>query len=259
MQASVPSPVTNVLCASMQKEELAPIVFSEWPTGNGTAANLTGWPAGFDIPLYPDWLNSTPVDDLFEFGEMYGRRPPVFPKLPKAYNTVINTTGWFTDSVYLLATTGTGEYTMCSLRVSVTTQCSTRYDASLSGGSMEAHCEDPKDELAYGKSYHNATNGVIVRDWAALGAEWARALSLNAGISDGAAASARMLSQLIPTNQALDPSLPSIAEALAVLSGSTLLLSSSDSPFIHFWNYSTTVVTLGRSFRSSFYPFQHVL
>ena len=224
----------------MQKEELAPIVFSEWPNGNGTAVNLTGWPTGFAIPVYPSWLNSTPVDDLFEFGEKYGRRPPVFPKLPMAYNTVLNKTGWYTDSIYLLATSPTGEYTMCSLRASVTNRCSTHYYASISGGSMNAHCEDAGDDLVYHKSNRNATDGVIIKDWASVAGEWAVALSLNDGISDGQSSNARLLSQLIPTQQALDPSLPSIAEALAVLSGSTLLVSSSDSPFIHFWNYSTT-------------------
>ncbi|KAL9011317.1 MAG: hypothetical protein Q9173_003827 [Seirophora scorigena] len=229
----------------VDREELASMVYSEWPLGNGTAINVTGWPTGFDIPLYPSWLNSTPqVDNLFGFGEKYGRRPPVFPKLPVPYNTVLNTTGWFTDSIYLLATSPSGEYTMCSLRASLTTQCSTEYSAQISGGEMRARCEDAEDELAYGKWYHNATDGVIAKDWASVAAEWGRALSLNTGITDGAASNARLLSQLIPSAQDLNPSLPSIAEALAVLSGSTLLLSSSDSPFIHFWNYSTTVATL---------------
>ncbi|KAL8982561.1 MAG: hypothetical protein Q9177_005234 [Variospora cf. flavescens] len=230
----------------MQKEELASIVYSEWPRGNGTAVNVTGWPSvGFDIPVHPSWLNSTPVDDLFGFGEKYGRRPPVFPKLPLPYNTVLNTTGWFADSIYLLATSSTEEYTMCSLRASLTARCSTEYEASISGGTMIAHCEDPDDDLAYGKSYGDTTDGVIItKDWATVAGVWGKALSLNAGITDGAASNGRLLTQLIPTTQDLDPSLPSIAEALAVLAGSTLLLSSLDSPFIHFWNYSATVMTL---------------
>lgn len=248
VQASVPSPVVNVLCATMQKSELAPMVYTDWPESNGTASNLTGWPSSIDrdfgIPQWPSWLNSTPVDDLFGFGEKYGRRHPVFSRYPIAYNTILNHTGWFTDSIYILAASATGNFTMCSLKVSLTTECSTRYHASLSGGSMSAHCEDPKDDLAYGKSYADATNGVIKKDWAAVATDWATALSLNAGVSDGAASNARLLSQLIPTTQALDPSLPSIAEALAVLSGNTLLLSSTDTPFIHFWNYSKTVSTL---------------
>lgn len=244
VHASVPSPITNVLCASMQREELVPIVFSEWPTGKGPSTNLTGWPNSQGIPKSPSWLNRTSVDDLFGFGEKYRRRPPVFPKLPLPYNTVSNDTGNYIDSIYILATSATGDYTMCSMRASITTRCSTQYHASLSGGSLNAHCEDSQDSLAYGKSYTNATEGVIATDWADVATEWALALSLNAGINDAMASNARLLSQLIPTDQALNPSLPSIAEALAVLSGCTLLLSSIDSPFIHYWNYSTTVATL---------------
>lgn len=202
---------------------------------------MAGW---FWYTTWPSWLNETPVDDLFGFGEKYGRRHPVFSKLPRPYNTVLNTTGWFTDSIYMLATSATGNYTMCSMKASMTTQCSTQYHASLSGGTMNAQCEDAKNDLAYGKSYANATDGVVQKDWAAVAAEWGMALSLNAGITDGAASNARLLSQLIPTQQALDPSLPSMAEALAVLSGCTLLLSTTGSPFIHFWNYSTTVSEL---------------
>ncbi|KAL8803974.1 MAG: hypothetical protein Q9182_002846 [Xanthomendoza sp. 2 TL-2023] len=244
VQASVPSPVTNVLCATMRKKELEPMVYTEWPRIKGSATNLTGWPKDFAIPQWPGWLNSTPVDDLFGFGEKYGRRHPVFAKYPIDYNTILNHTGWFTDSIYILASSSPEDFALCSLRVSLATDCSTRHHASVSGGSMSAHCEDPTDDLAYGKSYTNATDGVIQKDWSAVATDWAMALSLNAGISDGAASNARLLSQLIPKTQALDPSLPSIAEALAVLSGNTLLLSTTGSPFIHFWNYSTTVTTL---------------
>ena len=244
IQASVPSPTINVLCASVKREELTPIVFSEWPAGNGPATNLTGWPIDFDVPKYPQWLNKTPVDDLFGFGEKYGRRAPVFPKLPIPYNTILNQTGWYHDTVYVLAASATGEYTMCSLRVALTPRCSTRYHASLSRGNLSTHCEDPNDRLMYSKSHADATDGVIEKDWASVAAEWATSLSLGTGISDANASNSRLLSQLIPTGQDLDPSLPSIAEALAVLSGCTLLLSSTDSPFIHFWNYSTTVTVL---------------
>ena len=221
------------------------MVLAEWPNGNGSAANLTNYPIGFEIPLYPSWLNTTAVDDLFGFGEKYGRRHPVFPKLPAAYNTVLNQTGWYIDSVYILAASPSSTYMLCSMRASLTPDCWTKYHARMSGGTMTTSC-DPSD-LTYGNAsnFHNATNGVISTDWAeGVGAQWAQAVSLGDGITDGASSNARLLSQLIPTAQSLDPSLPSIAEALAVLSGSTLLQSSTDSPFIHFWNYSTTVSTL---------------
>ncbi|KAL9578495.1 MAG: hypothetical protein Q9212_005682 [Teloschistes hypoglaucus] len=244
IQASVPSPSINVLCASMHPDELKPLVYSLWPMGNGTAMNVTGWPGSFDLPAWPSWLNQTTVDDLFEFGEKYGRRPPVFPKLPIPFNTVLNDTGWYTDSIYILATSKDSKHTMCSMRVSLTTQCSTQYHASLSGGSMKTRCEDAKEELAYGKSNTNATDGVISQDWAAVGTDWAKAMSLGGGLVDSASSNARLLTQLTPTKNPLDPSLPSIAEALAVLSGCTLLLSTNNAPSYHFWNYSTAVPML---------------
>lgn len=69
-------------------------------------------------------------------------------------------------------------------------------------------------------------------------------MALGTGISDGAAANARLLTQLIPeyNNEthvvSLNPLMPSVGEALGVLSGCNLMLSSQWSPFIHYWNYS---------------------
>lgn len=228
----------------MSEDDLAPIIYTKWPSSNGTEPNATLWPNGYDIPARPSWLNTTVVDEVFGFGEKYNRRPPVFPKYPLAYNTILNSSVGYFDSLYLLAASASSSYMLCSIRESLTPNCSTIYQASLSGGSLESRCEDASDDLAYSKSDPKATNGVLSSDWINVAISWATSLSLNAGISDGKAANARLLSQLIPTARSLDPSLPSIAEALAVLAGSTLLTSSRDSPFIHFWNYSTTVPTL---------------
>lgn len=242
MIASVPSPTVNVLCASMEEEELAPMVFSLWPGSNGSDTKISGWPLKVDIPVYPDWLNRTAVDDLFGFGPKYGRRHPVFPKLPIEYNSVLNGSGAFIDSIYLLTTSADKTYMLCSLRGSLTKDCSTQYNASMSGGVLSAHCSKEDEAFSYGKSEPSATNGVINSDWANVATGWALALSLNAGIEDGNASNARMLSQFIPSKPALEPSLPSIAEALAVLSGCTLLISTIDAPFKHFWNYSSTTL-----------------
>jgi hypothetical protein len=43
----------------------------------------------------------------------------------------------------------------------------------------------------------------------------------------------------------LNPSLPSPAEALAVMVGCTLLMSAQDSPFVEFWNYTQTTLSPG--------------
>ncbi|KAI4128462.1 MAG: hypothetical protein LQ347_004172 [Umbilicaria vellea] len=227
---------------------MAPLVYSLWPNfiHEGKLFNASLYPNDYNIPLYPDFMNETTVDDLFEWGEKYGRRPPMFPKLPQEFNTVLNVSGWYADSIYLLGKSPAADppYTLCSLRVSLSPNCSTVYHGSMSGGSLTSHCDDPNNALAYRKSQPKAPEGVVSSDWSSIGTEWGLALSLNAGITDGDASNARLLTQLIPTSTSLDPGLPSIAEALAVLAGCTLLQSAKDSPFIHYWNYSTTVTTL---------------
>lgn len=248
IRASVPSPVVNILCVGMTQDELEPIIWTAWPNGtksngDGKVVNATLWPDQYSIPA--TFSNATAVDDIFGFGlEKYGRAPPVFPKYPIAFNTILNTTKSYVDSIYLLLASPTSSYTLCSIRQSQTPNCSTEYRASMSGGVLSSRCEDPHDDLAYRRSDSKATNGVLSRDWINVAYDWATALSLNAGISDGNAANARLLSQLTPTTNVLNPSLPTIAEALAVLAGSTLLKSAIDAPFIHYWNYSTTVPTL---------------
>lgn len=237
-----------MLCASLTVAELAPLVYNLWPNFTAVNApfNASLYPNGYDIPRYPDFMNETVVDDLFGWGKKYGRRAPMFPKLPQNYNTVLNHSGWYADSIYLLGKSPVADppYTLCSLRVSLSPNCSTVYHASMSGGSLNTHCDDPNNDLAYRRSQPKAPEGFLSSDWSSIGTEWGMALSLTAGITDGDASNARLLTQLIPTSNALDPGLPSIAEALAVLSGCTLLQSAENSPFIHYWNYSTTVTTL---------------
>ncbi|KAL9129689.1 MAG: hypothetical protein Q9217_001931 [Psora testacea] len=225
----------------MTSKELSPMVLVDWPGYNGTAPNATNYPNGYDIPRRPSWLNETSVDDLFAFGERHGRRHPVFPKLPKPYNTVLNATDMESDSLYILITSPNTTYMLCSIRSWMSPNCSSRYHAGMSGGSMTAHCNNPNDRLAYHHSQPSATSGVTNVNWTTVAVQWALAVSLNAGIIDADASNARLLSQLIPTTRALDHNAPSIAEALAVLAGCTILVSGLDSPFIHYWNYSSPI------------------
>ncbi|KAL6720652.1 hypothetical protein ACLMJK_002577 [Lecanora helva] len=239
VNASVPSPVANVLCASLTAEELTPMVYYEWLENyrNDTGMpNSTSWPNYYDLTI-PEKYRLTAVDKLFDFDE--SQVHPIFPKLPDPYNTVLNASSAYgPNSVYLLAATQDKAYTMCSIRAAVTPSCSTHYHVTVSGAALSVNCEDPEDRLAYRKSVPEAPNGVWEKDWKDVASGWASALSLNAGISDGKASNARLLSQMIPKANRLDPALPSISEALAVLAGNTLLLSSLNSPFIHYWNYS---------------------
>lgn len=240
IQASVPSPVVNVLCAGMTAEDLKPMVYTNWTTFNGTAPNSTTWPNNFNLTVSPPV--ETPVDDLFGFGgdQVY----PIFPNFPIPFNTVFNATNFRgAQAVYLLATTQAGAYTMCSIRVALTPNCSTEYHVTGSGGTLSTNC-DPGNRLAYNNSKPEAPNGVWDKDWKDVASVWGTALSLNNGIADSKSSNARLLTQFIPLSTTLDESIPSISEALAVLAGNTLLSSALESPFIHWWNYSTTVNVL---------------
>lgn len=203
-------------------------------------------------------MNATEFDDVLGFGPKYNRARPIFPKLPKPYNTLLSRSVEPLDSLYLLAgapdlnyTSGAPDfnstpldfnYTLCSLRMSITPKCSTSYNVSSGGGFLFTRCE-PLDPLMYGRTQQEAPTGVVNPDWNEIASNWASALALNDGIGDFAAANSRLLTQLIPTSNSLDPSLPTIAEALAVLSGCTLILSSTDAPFDDYWNRSVPMLS----------------
>jgi len=96
--------------------------------------------------------------------------------------------------------------------------------------------------MTYNKSRPDAPNGIVEPDWSRVAAEWALALALNDGINNANASSARLLTELVPTSPSLNPLMPSIAEALAALAGSTLLFSAIDAPFVHYWGHQTPVL-----------------
>ncbi|KAJ5660011.1 hypothetical protein N7507_006462 [Penicillium longicatenatum] len=249
IEASVPSPVVNVLCVGMNESELSPLVYSSWPNAhfNATTWSVNGSP---DIPRTPSWLNSTVVDSIFGFGEAYGQRPPVFGTYPEEYNTILNTTGlWPSNAIYLLGkpSASSPEYVMCAIKATLTAVCSTRYDAESSGAFLYTHCEDDSNPLQYDRSDTVFEEGFWSADWKNVASEWANALSLGSGITTAQASNERLIMQMMPKHDnasdtySLDPELPSIGEALAVMAGSTLILSTQTSPFVQGWNYTDTV------------------
>jgi hypothetical protein len=180
IRASVPSPVIQVTCAMLTKEDLRPLVSDLWD--NSFPANSS------DV-----YLGGTPLDAIFAWGEEYGRYtwPPVFERLPIGYNTMINDTlglPFGRQSIYLLgnstvphtpsaassdSSTDTSIYPLCQLKVRQTPYCSTLYHASLERGTLAAHCEDDTDSMAYIKSFANATAGnhTIKNDWPSIGGQ----------------------------------------------------------------------------------------
>ncbi|KAK5146118.1 hypothetical protein LTR04_001116, partial [Oleoguttula sp. CCFEE 6159] len=195
LRASAPSPIVNVLCVNMNQDELAPIVYETWPDAV-TPVNTSTWPS-----QAPYAMNKTVVDDVFGWRNDTMHPPPTFPKYPIKYNTIQNfSASWGPSSIYIL---GAGvipnEYFLCSLKAGLTPNCSTRYNASSSGGTLEAICEDPNDDLAYIRSMTNASSGAATdsSDWKDIGEEWGKSLSLNSGIVEGNASNARLLTQLM--------------------------------------------------------------
>ena len=240
IQASLPSPVVHVLCANMEREELAPIIYEAWPRLPGPV-NMSSWPQQVDFKDLDSGHIKTTVDDLFHWGEQYDQKPPLFPKYPIEFNTILNNTSRHSrDAFYLLGRGGESHrdrYVLCSLRGGQTSSCSSRYNASRIGGTLESLCEHPDDGLAYIHSKPNATSGTttISLDWLQIAREMGNALSLNTGVNDANASNSRLLTQLFLEEPELNVALPSPAEALAVLSSCTLLMAAKDAPFVDYW------------------------
>jgi hypothetical protein len=238
LRASVPSPVMNVLCVNMNEEELAPIVYDTW--NDDDKVDGSTWD---QLRNHATTTNKTKVDELFEWNDdLLANYPPVFAKYPMPFNTLMNHTSlWGRAAIYLLGQGGanddsnmTGIYSLCKIEMSITPDCATQYKARSGGGTMEALCGNKSADMSY--IHHNPdaqwTNGV--KNWKDVGFDWANSLSLQTGIVDGNASNSRLLSQLmlLPKNNDpdkfqvdLNPALPSMGEALAVLSGCTLLKS----------------------------------
>ncbi|KAF8860800.1 hypothetical protein BDZ45DRAFT_713534 [Acephala macrosclerotiorum] len=280
LRASVISPTSNVLCANMNASELVPLIYTEWP--NARLSNTTSDIAGQKIPAadyYNDvqptsdkpFLNSTAVDDLFEWGSKYSRNPPVFPivhfsnepNLPKLtspqypleYNSVTDILVNNSDSIYILMKAPsytTTDYTVCQIRGFISPDCSTRLNVTISGQTMFAHCEDNSDTMSY-KNSVRPSEVPIVRDtdFRSTLQQWALALSLNSGFTSANSSTIRLLTQLIqgvPSQgePALSPLLPSIAESLSVLSCSMLVKSTVNTTFHHTWDKGAGLLSPGK-------------
>ncbi|KAF2105535.1 hypothetical protein BDV96DRAFT_360162 [Lophiotrema nucula] len=249
LRAAVPSPVLHVLCANLNKDELRPIVYDAWP--NSKPVNIGNWDL---LRNDATTTNVTVVDEIFGWNDQERKHyPPVFARYPAPFNTIMNHTSypWGRESIYILGQGGqdklgpdlTGTYVLCQIKASLTPNCGTRYNATGSGGTMEALCENDEDDMTYIKSLSNATKVLDIADWRDIGFDWSNSMSLNTGIMDANASNSRLFTQLIlqKNNKGeidLNPALPSPGEALAVMSGCTLLMASQDSPFVEFWNYS---------------------
>jgi hypothetical protein len=153
---------------------------------------------------------------------------------------------------FMVKSPNTVNYTLCSLQSFLYPNCSTQLDVSgTSGGSsLNSHCEDPDDKEAYSLSVPNSPI-TLSSDWANYAITWGLAVSLNDGALNANSSTARLLSQLVLTDPltVMESSLPalqpSIAEAAAVLVGSTLLTSTIQAAFVHYWQYESNILNPG--------------
>ncbi|TQN67086.1 hypothetical protein CSHISOI_08344, partial [Colletotrichum shisoi] len=250
IKASVVSPALNVMCVNMAPDELAPLVYTEWPLGQvnsndtlvpGQRIGPLDWEHYVPGPSETEWLNRTSVDDIFRWGEQYNRRPPVFQLYPADFNMVTNTTA-LNDAIYILTKSASvADYTLCEMRSWVSPLCSTHFNISgTTGAHMQAHCEDPEDEDSYNHVHPEVTFSVPVVDWKNIADQWRLSMDINGGAQNNNASNARILTQFVLEEPRLDPLLPSIAEALAVYASSTIIIGGHGTPFEHYWRHDKT-------------------
>lgn len=238
LTASIPSPVVHVLCVNMDREELSPIVYTAWE--GSEELNTSTWPAQIAWVSPDSSINRTVVDDLFGWNKN-GQVAPIFSRYPSRYNTLLNQTFFYgRESIYLLGRdpdVDTETYSLCQMKVSLTPNCSTTYNAAQDSASLSSTCDPDHDNMAYIHSDPKAQSGAatVSINWPWIGSEWANSLSLNNGITDGRASIARILTHLILKEPKLSPDQPSLAETLAVLAGSTLLMGTQDAQMDMDW------------------------
>ncbi|RMZ90471.1 hypothetical protein DV736_g2313, partial [Chaetothyriales sp. CBS 134916] len=237
LSASVPAPTLNILCVGLSKGELEPLIYEK-------------------VPNPPGKINPTAVDDIFGFNQSLLisplNPPPQFSMMPADYNTITNASKTYgTDAVWTLAKpvypNGVDEgntYILCSVKTQLYPHCTTNLHVTVSGGELSVHCDhDPENTIPYSRSLPTAPDVVGVKDWKDIGLEWQGAISLNGGVANSNDSISRLLTQFVPPynppTTTLPTFLPSIGEALGVLAGCTALMASENSPFVHYWNYST--------------------
>ncbi|KAG6166201.1 hypothetical protein E4U11_008359 [Claviceps purpurea] len=243
IMAGVVSPTVNVMCVNMDREELAPLVYTEWPNMNLSRSHTDEWRDSVPPILGPgksENFNRTVVDEIFRWGPKFKRRPPVFPLLPIPYNMVSSPIVDYSDAIYVLVNRHKAvNYTLCEMRSWLSPFCHTEFDSSgISGTSMRAVCEAPDDKNAYYRSFPPGTEWAPPSsDWTHVAVEWSKSLGLHGGNRNSNNSNAHQLSQLALIQPTFLADQPSLAEAFAVFAGSTLVMSSIRTPFRHYWEY----------------------
>jgi hypothetical protein len=260
IRGALPSPYINVLCVNAQRDNIEDLVFES--VGNTTLNPLVDLPWAYTNEF--NWTAfsdiKTPLDDIFGWdAKNADLAPPIFYKFPMPFNTVRrkcvqsmklnfpkqvlnNTATYGRDAVYLLGfgamtmdTTANDEYLICNIKAGLRPDCPNIYCVSSSGSKMSVECRDPTDPMAYKNQGNTSRIMTTSLDWFGVATSALGALSLNDGVTDGNTSNARILMESMLQEAKLNPSLPSPAEAIAVMLSPALLMSIADSPLVEYW------------------------
>jgi len=236
--ASIINPAVNVLCASLDDETVQWFIRAGGPydtnrTGRldpsiqklfnfNPNASITGW--------YDYTYN---INKLGRNGTGY--EAPRFEKDPIEYNSVLWQTFAYSDgAMYVLVRANGTEpkaYSMCSVRSYLTTECSTRYVSASGGGNVTIDCS-PNNPLAASRfldaDHQTTPKYEYMNQFKDIATELGYALNLNTGATNSNNSLSRVLGYfaLASNTSSLSNTLPSLAEALAVLYSNTLVSAS---------------------------------
>lgn len=133
----------------------------------------------------------------------------------------------------------TSDYFICSMKAGITTSCTTHYNASSGSQSLEAVCDNESEthnQDAIIEPIRANGDRLALVSWRDLGYYLLNSLSLNNGVFDGDASTARILTQLQLTEPKLNKTLPSPAEALLSMMTCTVLDLTQNFPFQPSWH-----------------------
>ncbi|MCJ1445749.1 MAG: hypothetical protein MMC23_006254 [Stictis urceolatum] len=216
----------------------------------------TNWP--LDIPS--DWFNKTVFDKLFQLSP-HKRLPPASAFLPSPGKIVMNTTegadyygshdtvdivlnksidysGSMLDAIHVER-----PYMLCSMFMSLEQDCSSYMELSTTGQSLWARC-GPQTTISYRSKKPRGVRSILWPDIATIFATAAFSTTWEAPPNDWinmtffeenkGGVIGYLLSDLVPRdkdNMSTTFQRPTMAEALAILSSYTLLLSSKEADY----------------------------
>ncbi|KAK6509209.1 hypothetical protein TWF481_003969 [Arthrobotrys musiformis] len=219
--ASVLSPAINVVCYKLNQTAV------QWFISN----NSSDARQGTLDPEAQRIFNFDPSSSQSLSVPSEGRYlAPSFVSLPPPFNVAIFSSAGYTDpSMYILTAanaTISPSYTLCALRSLLTSRCSTNYLSASGGGNVTTNCT-PSNPNSLLRSLPSARD-TYQSQFKDISTALAYALSLN--VAD--AALSRILG-IFATSPlpAFNPSLPSVAEALAILYANAIVLSSVGAQF----------------------------